>query len=107
MKSLTLLFVVFICQFSAANPNGTLDAGVASVDITPTEPVVLAGSPSQLVSNSINISFMRVHWSCRTFACHTANARDLSVYADFPGAVQQHLRDHLTVHVSPAFGTSL
>lgn len=29
------------------------------------------------------------------FACHAANARDLSVSADFPGAVQQHLRDHL------------
>lgn len=37
----------------AATPNGTLDAGVASVDITPTEPVVLAGSPSRLVSTSI------------------------------------------------------
>lgn len=37
----------------AAPAEGTLDAGVASVDITPAEPVVLAGSPSRLMSTAI------------------------------------------------------
>ncbi|MCZ2342735.1 MAG: hypothetical protein LC104_13235 [Bacteroidales bacterium] len=34
-------------------PAGTVDAGVASVDITPTESVLLAGSPARLKSSSV------------------------------------------------------
>ncbi len=34
--------------------NGNLDAGVGIVDITPTDPVVLAGSPTQLKSSSVS-----------------------------------------------------
>jgi hypothetical protein len=37
----------------AATSNGYLDAGVGIVDITPTDPVVLAGSPIQLKSSSV------------------------------------------------------
>ncbi len=37
----------------AATSNGYLDAGVGIVDITPTDPVVLAGSPTQLKSSSV------------------------------------------------------
>lgn len=37
----------------AATSNGYLDAGVGIVDITPTDPVVLAGSPTPLKSSSI------------------------------------------------------
>lgn len=37
----------------ASAGNALLDAGVGTVDITPTEPVVLAGSPSRLLSTSI------------------------------------------------------
>jgi hypothetical protein len=39
---------------AAAQQEGTLDAGVASVDITPTEPVVLAGSPYYPKSSSVS-----------------------------------------------------
>ena len=39
------------------------------------------------------------------FACHAANTRDLSVSADFPGAVQQHLRDHLGYEAPALFLT--
>ena len=38
----------------AATSNGELDAGVGIVDITPTDPVVLAGSPTELKSSSIS-----------------------------------------------------
>jgi neutral ceramidase len=38
----------------AAPSNGYVDAGVGMVDITPTEPVVLAGSPTRLTSSSIS-----------------------------------------------------
>jgi hypothetical protein len=39
---------------NAALPDGFINAGVGSVDITPTEPVVLAGSPSRLKSTSVS-----------------------------------------------------
>jgi hypothetical protein len=39
------------------------------------------------------------------FACHAANTRDLSVSADFPGAVQQHVRDHMGYDVPALFLT--
>lgn len=37
----------------AATSSGYLDAGVGIVDITPTDPIVLAGSPTQLKSSSV------------------------------------------------------
>jgi hypothetical protein len=37
----------------AATSSGYLDAGVGIVDITPTDPVVLAGSPTELKSSSV------------------------------------------------------
>ncbi len=39
------------------------------------------------------------------FACHATNTRDLSVSADFPGAVQQYVRDHLGYDVPALFLT--
>ena len=39
------------------------------------------------------------------FACHAANGRDLSVSADFPGAVRQYVRDHLGYDVPALFLT--
>jgi hypothetical protein len=39
------------------------------------------------------------------FACHAANSRDLSVSADFPGAVQQHVSKHLGYEVPALFLT--
>lgn len=53
LLTIVTLCASFCCLTIAAPPDGTLDAGVASVDITPTEPIVLAGSPSQLKSRSI------------------------------------------------------
>ena len=38
----------------AATSRGYLDAGVGSVDITPSEPVVLAGSPTPQKSSSVS-----------------------------------------------------
>ena len=38
----------------AAISNGYINAGVGSVDITPHDPVVLAGSPTQLKSSSVS-----------------------------------------------------
>ncbi len=58
-KSTTLVTIGLVLLWTAAfaaDPapgSGSLDAGVGSVDITPTGPVVLAGSPSRLLSNSI------------------------------------------------------
>lgn len=53
MKTLLAAFFTCIGIAVAAPQDGILDAGVASVDITPAEPVVLAGSPSRLVSTKI------------------------------------------------------
>lgn len=61
MKTLLALGVVLVCwaiaAFSwgaeAAMSGGCLDAGVGIVEITPTEPVVLAGSPTRLMSSSV------------------------------------------------------
>ncbi len=39
---------------NAAPPDGMLNVGVGNVDITPTEPVVLAGSPTRLTSQSVD-----------------------------------------------------
>ena len=51
-----VLFVAagFAGDGEAAISNGYLNAGVGSVDITPNEPVVLAGSPTQLKSSSVS-----------------------------------------------------
>ena len=43
----------FAGDAEAATSSGYLDAGVGIVDITPTDPVVLAGSPTQLKSSSV------------------------------------------------------
>ena len=48
--TLTLLAALLLRPLDAASSDGYLDAGVGSVDITPTEPVVLAGSPTPLKS---------------------------------------------------------
>ena len=50
-----VLFVAaaFAGNGEAATSNGYLDAGVGIVDITPTDPVVLVGSPTQLKSSSV------------------------------------------------------
>lgn len=56
MRHLLLIAFAFISLsriHALAFDAGTLAAGVGRVDITPTEPVVLAGSPSRLFSNSI------------------------------------------------------
>jgi neutral ceramidase len=39
---------------AAPTPADSFEAGVGSVDITPSEPVVLAGSPTQLTSSSVS-----------------------------------------------------
>ncbi|MHB9068575.1 MAG: hypothetical protein ACYC4B_32800 [Pirellulaceae bacterium] len=55
---MVLVLVVTTAGFAgygdAAISNGYLNAGVGSVDITPNEPVVLAGSPTQLESATVN-----------------------------------------------------
>jgi len=50
-----VLFVAaaFAGEREAATSNGYLDAGVGIVDITPTDSVALAGSPTQLKSSSV------------------------------------------------------
>ena len=62
MRSMFALGVVLILFVAtgfaeygeAVISNGYLHAGVGSVDITPNEPVVLAGSPTQLKSSSVS-----------------------------------------------------
>lgn len=57
VKHILVLFALFafLCGPSiAALRDGFIKAGVGSVDITPTEPVVLAGSPSRLTSTSVS-----------------------------------------------------
>lgn len=53
-----LLGLVLLCTAAfAADANldsGSLDAGAHSADITPTEPVSLAGSPTPIKSTSIS-----------------------------------------------------
>ena len=44
---------IFAGNCEAATSNSYLDAGVGTVDITPTDPVVLAGSPETLKSSSV------------------------------------------------------
>ena len=51
--TLALLTALLLAPLKAATSNGYLDAGVGIVDITPTDPVVLAGSPTQLKSSSV------------------------------------------------------
>ena len=51
---LTLLAALLLAPLVAAAADGRLDAGVGSVDITPTEPVSLAGSPTPIKSTSIS-----------------------------------------------------
>jgi len=45
--------VAFAGDAEAATSGGCLDAGVGIVDITPTDQVALAGSPTQLKSSSV------------------------------------------------------
>jgi hypothetical protein len=42
-----LISPAFATSGDTTTSNGYVDAGVGAVDITPTEPVVLAGSPTQ------------------------------------------------------------
>jgi neutral ceramidase len=49
-----LAAAVFAANGEAAPSDGYLNAGVGIVDITPTEPVVLAGSPTRLKSSSVS-----------------------------------------------------
>jgi len=49
-----VLAFLLLCPLHSDAGEGFLDAGIGSVDITPTEPVVLAGSPSRLKSTSIS-----------------------------------------------------
>jgi hypothetical protein len=51
---IAVLTLLLLRPLNAAPPAGFLNAGVGSVDITPTEPVVLAGSPSRLESTSVS-----------------------------------------------------
>ena len=51
---IAVLSLLLLRPLNAAPPAGFLNAGVGSVDITPTEPVVLAGSPSRLESTSVS-----------------------------------------------------
>ena len=54
MKVILFLTAILLARLVAAEPGGCLDAGVGSVDITPGEPVVLAGSPAPKKSSSVN-----------------------------------------------------
>jgi hypothetical protein len=54
MKRIFILTTLLLAPMEAATAGGYLDAGVGSVDITPTEPVVLAGSPTLLKSQSVD-----------------------------------------------------
>jgi hypothetical protein len=49
-----IITALLLAPLEAAPSNDYVDAGVGSVDITPTESVVLAGSPTQLKSSSIS-----------------------------------------------------
>jgi len=49
-----ILAALLLAPLEAATADGWLDAGVGSVDITPTEPVVLAGSPAPKKSSSVS-----------------------------------------------------
>ena len=51
-QTLTLLTALLLAPLEAAPSNDCVNAGVGSVDITPTESVILAGSPTQLKSSS-------------------------------------------------------
>jgi hypothetical protein len=51
---LTFLTALLLARLEAAPSNGYLDAGVGIVDITPTEPITLAGSPAPKKSSSVN-----------------------------------------------------
>jgi hypothetical protein len=52
--SLTLLAALLLAPLAATAADGYLDAGVGSVDITPAEPVVLAGSPAPKGSSAVS-----------------------------------------------------
>ena len=52
--TLTLLAALLLAPLEAVPSNDYVDAGVGSVDITPNEPILLAGSPNQLKSASIS-----------------------------------------------------
>lgn len=54
MKKAPILASLLLAPLAAAAADGCLDAGVGSVDITPTEPVVLAGSPKPKKSSSVS-----------------------------------------------------
>ena len=54
IKLIALLTFLLLRPLNAAPPAGFINAGVGCVDITPTEPVVLAGSPSRLKSTSVS-----------------------------------------------------
>jgi hypothetical protein len=54
MKREFFLAALLLTPLEAVTADGHLDAGVGSVDITPTEPVVLAGSPTRLESKSVD-----------------------------------------------------
>ncbi len=52
--SILTLTALLLAPLEAAPSNDYVDAGVGSVDITPTESVMLAGSPAQLKSSSVS-----------------------------------------------------
>jgi len=49
-----ILAALLLAPLEAATADGWLDAGVGSVDITPSEPVVLAGSPAPKKSSAVS-----------------------------------------------------
>jgi hypothetical protein len=51
---LALLTFLLLRPLNAAPPDGIINVGVGSVDITPAEPIVLAGSPTRLKSQSVD-----------------------------------------------------
>ena len=52
--SILILTALLLVPLETAPANDYFDAGVGSVDITPTESVMLAGSPAQLKSSSVS-----------------------------------------------------
>jgi hypothetical protein len=54
MKKAFVLVSLLLASLEAATADGYLDAGVGSVDITPGEPVVLAGSPAPKKSSAVS-----------------------------------------------------
>jgi hypothetical protein len=52
--ALAFLTALVLASLEAAPSNGYLDAGVGIVDITPTEPITLAGSPAPKKSSAVN-----------------------------------------------------